>query len=119
MFTVDIQITKGGYIKANGCYITKDELLDLKQVGTISCLQKGSCVISLPNFAKNFLTIALQKAIGLNKDDTIACHRQPTDDEIRLGYAVVHYCQVGIEDFKRKDGTLKKRVKLDGLWYCR
>lgn len=119
MFTVDIQTTKGSYIKANGCYITKDELLSLKQIGTISGLQKRYCVIYLPDFAKNFLTISLQKSIGLDKNNAIICHRKPTNYEIKFGYGATHYCDVSIEDFKRKDGTFKKRIKLDGLWYCR
>lgn len=118
MFTVDIVITKAGYIKANGCYITQQDLLDLKQVGTISCLQKGSCVISLPSHANHLLNSSIQKSVRLINDD-IDCHRKPTKQEIQFGYGATHYCRISIDDFKRKDGTLKKRIKLAGLWYSR
>jgi hypothetical protein len=119
MFIVNIQLTKAGYIKANGCYITQKDLLDLKQIGNISCLTKYFCVISLPSHAEHFLNSSVQKSIGLTNDDNIDCHRQPTKQEIKFGYGATHYCRVSVKDFKRRDGTLKKRIKLDGLWYSR
>lgn len=53
--------------------------------------------------------------------ETIEYHRQPTPSEIRFGYGALHYRDFEKEDYLKKDGTIKKRIKAkdDGLIYTR
>lgn len=48
-------------------------------------------------------------------------HRKPTEDEIRFGHGATHYKDFLVKDIRKKDGTLKKRIKcpIDGLIYTR
>jgi len=55
---------------------------------------------------------------GVN--DVVEYHRKPTKSEIRFGHGATHYRDFKKEEFLKKDGTVKKRIKADdGLIYTR
>ena len=118
MFIVEVIYTKKGYIWANGSYITKEDLITLESVGQSFNITQHEKSIKLESYAKYYLTTCLQKSIGL-LENTITVYRKPTKSEIIFGYGGKHYFEFDINRFKRKDGTLKKRIKYNGLWYCR
>lgn len=47
--------------------------------------------------------------------------RKPTAAEIKFGHGATHYRDFSIDECKKKDGTIKKRLKAkdDGLIYTR
>lgn len=53
--------------------------------------------------------------------ETIEFHRKPTKEEIRFGHGATHYRDFPIDECKKKDGSIKKRLKAknDGLIYTR
>lgn len=119
MFIVEVIYTKKGHIVANGSYITKEDLRVLEQCGNSFNIWAKGKDIKLESYAKNYLASALQKSIRLIEDRNITVHRRPCKAEIAFGYGGTHYFEMDIDKFKRKDGTLKKRIKYNGLWYCR
>ena len=56
---------------------------------------------------------------GVNTE--IEYHRKPTAYEIKLGYGAIHYRSFSKDEFLKKDGTVKSRIKAknDGLIYRR
>lgn len=46
-------------------------------------------------------------------------HRKPTKYEIKLGYGAIHYIDFPYEECLKKDGSIKKRLKFEGLIYTR
>jgi hypothetical protein len=55
----------------------------------------------------------------VNKE--ITYHRKPTEYEIKFGYGAIHYRDFTQDEFLKKDGTIKSRIKAknDGLIYTR
>jgi len=51
----------------------------------------------------------------------VTYHRKPTASEIKFGHGATHYLDFPIDEVKKKDGTIKKRVKckVTGLIYTR
>lgn len=51
----------------------------------------------------------------------ITYSRKPTESEIKFGHGATHYKDFKVKDCKKKDGTIKKRLKcpIDGLTYTR
>lgn len=51
----------------------------------------------------------------------VTYHRKPTAAEIKFGHGATHYRDFPIDEVKKKDGTIKKRLKAkdDGLIYTR
>ena len=49
----------------------------------------------------------------------IEFHRKPTAGEIKFGHGATHYRDFLVKDIKKKDGSLKYRIKADGLIYTR
>jgi hypothetical protein len=52
---------------------------------------------------------------------SIEFHRKPTKGEIKFGYGATFYRNFAPEDYLKKDGTIKQRIKAknDGLIYTR
>lgn len=50
---------------------------------------------------------------------TLQYHRKPTPAEVRFGYGAIHHADIDVTLCVNKDGQIKKRLKLDGLWYSR
>ena len=46
-------------------------------------------------------------------------HRKPTPWEVKWGYGAMHYIDLAASIVRRKDGTLKRYVVIDGLRYYR
>ena len=53
--------------------------------------------------------------------NTLEYHRKPTAAEIKFGHGATHYLSFSKEDFLKKGGTIKKRLKcsITGLIYTR
>lgn len=49
----------------------------------------------------------------------IEYHRNPTEWEIKFGEGAIHYASFPLKRCLKKDGTLKKRMVVDGLVYTR
>lgn len=48
-------------------------------------------------------------------------HRKPTQNEIKFGHGAIHYRDFDYNEYTKKDGEIKKRIKAqnDGLIYSR
>ncbi len=52
---------------------------------------------------------------------TLTYHRNPTQSEIKFGHGAIHYRDFDYDEYTKKDGTIKKRLKSknDNLIYTR
>ena len=59
----------------------------------------------------------INKMVWNGANSEIDYHRKPTKSEIKFGHGATHYLTIHKDRFLNKDGTVKKRVKVDGLIY--
>lgn len=59
--------------------------------------------------------------LKIDTTKTLEYHRKPTAGEIKFGYGATHYRDFTADEYLKKDGTIKKRIKAknDGLIYTR
>ncbi|CAB4161921.1 hypothetical protein UFOVP786_15 [uncultured Caudovirales phage] len=53
---------------------------------------------------------------------TVTCHRNPTESELRFGHGAIHYCEFSVQDACHKGTRILKRwfkSSHDGLRYYR
>jgi hypothetical protein len=54
-----------------------------------------------------------------DKNATLQYARNPTAFELKQGYGAIHYADIPLEHALHDDGTIKARLRLDGLTYWR
>lgn len=63
--------------------------------------------------------IQMMKGHANNTRPALTGNRNPTPSEIRFGHGATHYADIPHGQWLNDDGTLKRRVKIDGLVYSR